>query len=257
MRDGVFERMVGRTNMHPVQGLERLEERLASPHGIFRQPQTIIHSMIRDGAPTAPSWDLDRAFAGMEKRLPTSDVLEGLLETAPADTVTLAWIVDRLRDRSFGIVVLLIAVVALVPGISPLAGVLLAVIAAQMILGRPAPALPGFVASRSLSTARLTRLVGRIAPILRWIERFLRPRWHTPFEATKRAIGGVTLLLSATLLAPIPFSHLIPATVTMLLAFAFLEEDGILLAIALGAAVVSLLITVAAAWGTIEASLAL
>jgi hypothetical protein len=32
-----------------------------------------------------------------------------------------------------------------------------------------------------------------------------------------------------TLLAPVPFSQVIPALVIMLLAFAFLEEDGVLL----------------------------
>lgn len=193
----------------------------------------------------------------MDKRVPTSDVLENLLKAAPPDLVTLDWIVARLSDRSFGLVILLIAVVALVPGASPLAGILLAIIAFQMILGRAGPVLPRFVARRRLSTARLARLIRRIVPALRRIERLVRPRWHTPFEATKRAIGVVTLLLSATLFAPIPFSQLIPGAVTVLLAFAFLEEDGILLAIALAAAILSLLITAAAAWGTIEASLAL
>lgn len=193
----------------------------------------------------------------MDKRVPTSDVLENLLKAAPQDLVTLDWIVTRLNDRSFGLVILLIAVVALVPGASPLAGILLAIMAFQMVLGRSGPALPGFVARRGLSTARLSRLIRRVVPMLRRIERLVRPRWHTPFEATKRAIGVVILLLSATLFAPIPFSQLIPGGVTALLAFAFLEEDGILLAIALAAAILSLLITAAAAWGTIEASLAL
>ena len=72
------------------------------------------------------------------------------------------------------------------------------------------------------------------------MERVVRPRWRTPFEATKRVLGLVILLLGATLLAPLPFSHIIPAVVVMLLAFAFLEEDGVLLCIALAAAVISL-----------------
>jgi hypothetical protein len=105
----------------------------------------------------------------MDKRVPTSNVLEDLLKAAPPGPVTLEWIMARLSERSFGIVILLIA----------------------------------------------------------------------------------------TLFAPIPFSQLIPAAVTALLAFAFLEEDGILLAVALGAAVLSLGITAITAWGTIEASLAL
>jgi hypothetical protein len=165
----------------------------------------------------------------MEKRVPTSVVLEGLLQNAPLDCVTLDWIVDHLSERSFGIVMLLIALVALIPGASPLAGILLATIAFQMILARPGPILPRNVAARRLSTPQLARLCERVVAVLKRIERLVRPRRHTPFEATKRAIGFVILLLSATLLAPIPFSHVIPALVIMLLAFAFLESDGVLL----------------------------
>jgi hypothetical protein len=89
------------------------------------------------------------------------------------------------------------------------------------------------------------------------LERVVRPRWRTPFEATKRVVGLVVLLLGATLLAPVPFSHVIPAFVIMLLAFAFLEEDGVLLCLALAAATISLFVTIAAVWGTIEGSLLL
>ncbi|MDA0703861.1 MAG: hypothetical protein O3A96_11595 [Proteobacteria bacterium] len=38
-------------------------------------------------------------------------MLENLLKAAPPDLVTLDWIVARLSDRSFGLVILLIAVV--------------------------------------------------------------------------------------------------------------------------------------------------
>ena len=193
----------------------------------------------------------------MDRRVPTSAVLEGLLEDAPPDQVTLNWILDRLRARSFGIAMLMIALVALLPGASPIMGILLAVPAIQMILARPAPVLPRFIAGRRVSSARLARLIGRVAPVLKRMERLVRPRLRTPFEATKRVVGLVILLLGATLLTPIPFSHVIPALVVMLLAVALLEEDGVLLCLALVAAVISLSVTAAAVWGTIEASLLL
>jgi hypothetical protein len=126
-----------------------------------------------------------------------------------------------------------------------------------MMMARPAPVLPRIIAGRKISTPRFVRLLHRVIPILKRMERVVRPRWRTPFEATKRVLGLVILLLGATLLAPIPFSHIIPAVVVMLLAFAFLEEDGVLLCIALAAAVISLSITIAAVWGTIEGSLLL
>ena len=186
-------------------------------------------------------------------RVPTSAILENLLNAAPDEQVSLAWIVENLRDRSFGIVILLVALVGLVPGVSPVAGILLAIPAIQMMLGREEPVLPRRLAARRLSKARLARLIRRLSPILQRLERIVRPRWTTPFGATKRTVGLVVLFLGVTFLAPLPFSHFIPIFVTMLIAFAFLEEDGLLLCVALAAALMSFAITGVAIWGAIEA----
>ncbi len=191
------------------------------------------------------------------RRIPTSAILERLVRDAPADAVTLAWIVGQLRERSFGIVMLIVALVGLVPGASLFVGVLLAVPAVQMMLGHAEPVLPGRVMARRVSTARLARLLERVIPLMKRLERIVRPRWTTPFRTTQRVVGFAILLLGGTLLAPIPFSHVIPILTIVLLAFAFLEKDGVLLAIALGGALVSLAITAAAVWGTVEAGLAI
>lgn len=187
-----------------------------------------------------------------EPREPTSAVLDRLLKGAPDEDVTLAWLIAGLRERSFGIVMLILGLVALIPGASGVVGVLLMIPAVQMMLARKAPAFPGFLARRRISKRKLARLVARINPILRRIERVVRPRWATPFEATKMAVGLVVLLLAATLLAPIPFSNVIPGLVIVLLSFAYIEEDGIALCIALAAALASLAIVAATVWAALR-----
>lgn len=152
---------------------------------------------------------------------------------------------------------LLVAVVGLVPGTSPFVGILLAIPAIQMMRGRTEPVLPRRIAIRKISTPRLARLLNCVIPTLRFLERIVKPRWNTPFEPTKRVIGTVILLLGATLLAPIPFSHYVPVFVIILLAFAYLEEDGVLLVVGLIAAALSIALTAAAIWGTLEAGLLL
>ena len=123
-----------------------------------------------------------------------------------------------------------------------------------MMVARQHPVLPRFIAARPMATRRLARVVNYAVPLLRAMERFIRPRWRTPFEATKRVVGIVLLLLGATLVAPIPFSNVIPALAIALVAFAYLEEDGVLLLLALATAAVSLAITGAAVWGTVRAT---
>lgn len=72
------------------------------------------------------------------EREPTSTVLDRLLTGAPDAEVSLGWLIDGLRERSFGIVMLILGLIALVPGASGIVGVLLMTPAAQMILTRKA-----------------------------------------------------------------------------------------------------------------------
>jgi hypothetical protein len=186
--------------------------------------------------------------------VPTSEILDRLLKLlkdASPDHVTVAWLFGSLRERSFGIMLLLIALGGLIPGVVVLAGLALLIPAFQMILARPFPVLPGFIASRRFSTRSVACLIYYATPPLRWLERFTYPRWPTPFETTKRVIGVVVFLLALTLLFPLPFFYVIPSFVIMLIAFAFLERDGVLLSISLLLAIISVAITAATVWATI------
>jgi len=185
---------------------------------------------------------------------PTSVVLDGLLDQAPAEQVSLDWLMVRLGDRSFGLVLLLLALLGLLPGVSAVAGVLLVVPAVQMLLARPGPVFPRRVAARRFEARRLARVVRRVVPVLRWLERFIRPRWPTPFEATKRVVGGVTLLLSGLLLAPVPLSNVPPGLAIALIAVAYLEEDGVVLCAALAAALLMLAVAGAVTWEAMSAA---
>jgi hypothetical protein len=168
----------------------------------------------------------------------TSVVLQQLRDEAPKDYVTLGWLLGRLHKRSFGMVTLVLALLATVPGVSIVAGLLLVIPAFQMILGKPAPTFPRWVAARPLPTRYIAALLRRVIPVLGFVEQMIRPRWDTPFEATKRLVGVVVVILScAIVLAPIPLTSVVPALVIALIALAYLEEDGLLLLIALVAAV--------------------
>jgi hypothetical protein len=157
-----------------------------------------------------------------------------------------------LRKRSFGIIMLLLALVATVPGLSIVAGLLLMIPAFQMIAGKPAPVFPRRIATRALPTRHLAAVVQRSVPLLRYLEKVVHPRWHTPLEATKRLVGAVVVVLSVTLVfIPIPMSNVVPALVIALISLAYLEDDGVLLSIALLAAVIVLTAATAAVWEAI------
>lgn len=159
---------------------------------------------------------------------------------------------SRMHKRSFGLIMLLLAVVAVAPGVSIVAGLLLMIPAFQMIAGRNMPAFPRRIAARPMPTRHLAALVQRAVPVLKFLEKVIHPRWPTPLDATKRVVGAVVVLLNITLLfTPVPLSNVVPALVIALISLAYLEEDGLLLSIALLASVVVLAIELAAIWQTI------
>jgi hypothetical protein len=174
-------------------------------------------------------------------------VLQRLHDGVPTGHFTLGWLMHSLHKRSFGIIMLLIALVAIAPGLSIAAGLLLMIPAFQMIIGKAAPVFPRRIATHPLPTQHLAAVVQRSIPVLRYLEKVVHPRWHTPLQATKRLVGTVVLMLSATLVfIPIPLSNVVPALTIALIALAYIEEDGILLSIALLAAAIGLAVATAA-----------
>lgn len=154
-----------------------------------------------------------------------------------------------LHKYSFGIIMLLLAVVAIAPGLSIVAGLLLMIPALQMIAGQTSPAFPRRIANHPLPTRHLDALVQRAVPALRYLEKVIHPRWPTPHQATKRLVGAIVVILSAILVViPIPLSNVVPALVIALISLAYLEEDGLLLSIALFAAIIVLTVVMMAVW---------
>jgi hypothetical protein len=184
--------------------------------------------------------------------VPASLLLQRLHDEAPTDHFTLGWLMSRMHKRSFGLIMLLLAVVAIAPGVSIVAGLLLMIPAFQMIAGRNMPVFPSGIAARPMPTRHLAALVQRAVPVLRYLEKLIHPRWPTPLDATKRLVGTVVVLLNIALLfTPVPLSNVVPALVIALISLAYLEEDGLLLSIALLASVVLLTVELAAVWETV------
>lgn len=205
---------------------------------------------LRSGSERAPRSKSRRATSlpPIDPGTPTSTILQNLLLRAPGETVTLGWLMSHLGRRSFGIILLLLGLLACLPGVSAVAGILIAIPAYQMIVGRSGPAFPRFFASRTFKKQRLAAILVRAVPVLRFLEKFIRPRWHMPFETTKRVVGGAVLFVGALLFVPVPLSNVPPALAIVLLAFAYLEEDGVLLSATLFIIVVLFLVAAGVAW---------
>jgi hypothetical protein len=180
-----------------------------------------------------------------------SVVLQQMHDEAQSDHVTLGWLMGRLRKRSYGMIMLVLALVATVPGVCIVAGLLLMIPAFQMIAGHPAPKFPRRIADRSLPTKHFAALLKLAIPVLKCLEKMTHPRWPNVLEATKRLVGlTVVTLSSVVVFAPIPLANIVPSLVIALISLAYLEEDGLVLLIGLFAAIVVLTVALVGVWET-------
>jgi hypothetical protein len=190
--------------------------------------------------------------ADTKKRGLSSRVLEEVIRQAPSDYVTIGWLTSTLHRDSFGIVMLCLGLLATTPVGSTVPGLILAVMAVQLIVGRGKPTFPPFIMTRRLPTRQLLRLGGLAMHVLKHLEKVVHPRWPRAFEAAKRAVGIMVLLLTLVLiLTPVPLSNVGPAMVISLISLAYVEEDGLLLSVGFLAATILIGLGSAAIWGTI------
>ena len=185
-----------------------------------------------------------------QKRGPSSQVLQEIIRQAPAEYVTVGWLTSH--RHSFGIVLLCLGLLATTPVGSTVPGLILAVMAVQLIVGRAEPVFPHFIMTRRLPTKQLLRLGDRAIHVLKYLERAVHPRWPMTFEVAKRAVGVMVLLLTIVLLlTPVPLSNVAPAMVISLISLAYIEEDGLLLSVGFLAAIILIGLGSAAVWGAI------
>jgi len=95
-----------------------------------------------------------------------------------------------------------------------------------MMLGHSSPTFPQFLSKRSFDFGRFKRFTDKMQPALRAIEALSRPRWVLPHALTGRLVGAFVFALAMSAMWPLPLVNVIPGVVIVLIAVAYLQEDG-------------------------------
>jgi hypothetical protein len=158
-----------------------------------------------------------------------SALLGQLVDTHPTDRITPDDLATHLRDRAFGGLLLVLALVNFVAvGATAVTGIPLVLLALQMAAGRQKPWWPESVRRRGMAKSSLAALLKRVAPWERRIEFILRPRLpRLTSHRGMRVIGAVCVVLSVLVWLPIPLGNHIPSAVISLFALALIYRDGL------------------------------
>lgn len=149
--------------------------------------------------------------------------------------VTVADIHDVVGQRSFGPFLFIPAIFELsplggVPGVPTLLGLIVVITAVQMIVGRDHFWLPGFLARRSVRGERIEPAMHKIRPVVRFIDKGLRPRLQRiTNQPWNRAVAGLCVLC-AVIVPPLelfPFLSSGPFAAIALIGLGLMGHDGV------------------------------
>jgi hypothetical protein len=182
----------------------------------------------------------------------TSQALGRLLEETPPDRISVGWIAAQLESRSFGFLMLVLALAGLAPGIASVSGFLLAIPSLQMIAGHRTLVLPEFLSNCSASTAGFAKWVRRIIPVFAAIERIVPAGVHGRLAGATRLIGVIDLLLAIAIIMPVPFAYIPPTLAIIAISFAQIEDSVALLAIAFAIAALAIFFVGLVSWEVLE-----
>jgi hypothetical protein len=173
----------------------------------------------------------------------TSVMLRRLIDNVPPDHFTLDWLISSMPDRSYGVVVLFLALFSFIPVIGVFTRLMIMFLALQIIWGRRSPAFPRHMMVRKFSSRHLKQLPPFAFRALTRIEKSIRPRW-APLLSGRRLSGMILFLVSlVSLILPVPFANVPAAAIIALMALAYLEHDGLLLLVAQSAGIGFLALT--------------
>ncbi len=157
-----------------------------------------------------------------------------IAETLSDRVVTVGELADRVAQRGFGLIMIILALPTMIPVLPPgsaaFVGLVYIVLAAQMLIGLQRPWLPARVRRYQISARAVQALQKRGIPFLRRIEQFTQPRrlW-IPDAVLTRVVAIAMLLLGIVLFSPLPFLNTPPALTVLILGIGLLNRDPIFL----------------------------
>ena len=180
-------------------------------------------------------------------------------ETEQPPTVTLVDILAIAQERVFGFLFVLLALPSALPvpapGYSIPFGIVIFLLAVQLMRGAQQPWMPQRFAKHPIPLQQVQGILKTGLPWLKRIEAITRPR-YTPIctSVTGRLVMGCAIALMAiSMMIPIPGTNTLPAIGIFVTGFGLLEDDGAIslagLVLCLCGAAVSISILAAVIWG--------
>ncbi len=176
------------------------------------------------------------------QRLP--DILDRLAESADGSQVSLEQLLDAFGRRSFGPMLLVPALIALlptgaIPGMSIVTGSLIILVGVQMLLPVDQPWFPSALRRIRLGRERFDKSIESARPWTRRLNRLVGPRLEFMAEPPVNYVTALVCIAMGVMMFPLallPFAVAIPAGTVVLLALGVTTRDGLVISLGLASA---------------------
>jgi hypothetical protein len=160
------------------------------------------------------------------------EVLKHIDATADASGLSMAAIVDRLDERAFGLLILLLAIPCLVPGLpgAQIIAIPIALLALQIMVGRREPWLPRWFMQAHVKKSWIAAIAAFADQRLRWTERLARPRLRFLASGVGERLAALFMTFAAVTVM-LPITNTIPSLALTLMSIGLIQRDGLFTAL--------------------------
>jgi hypothetical protein len=162
-----------------------------------------------------------------------ADTLESTLASEHEHGPSIGEITEAVGEKGFGLLLVVLSLPSALPvpapGYSTPFGIVIALIALQMLLGRPVVWLPARLKRIRLKPSLAKKMIGAATKFLRAVEHLIRPRqlWIRS-RVGQSGLAIVIIIMACLMILPIPLTNTFPAMVIFLIGIGLSEDDGLL-----------------------------
>ncbi|UTF59214.1 exopolysaccharide biosynthesis protein [Gilvimarinus sp. DA14] len=163
--------------------------------------------------------------------------IEQIEDAERGEKIHVGKVMEAFSSRGFGPLLLLPSLITFlptggIPGVPAVCGVLIILIAVQLLLGRSRPWIPSRLEKLGVDRERFVKLLDKSKRFTQKIDKVIRPRYQflsEPLAIRCEAVLIIALAASLIPLGPIPFAAAIPSGILVLISLGIVSRDGLLI----------------------------
>ena len=148
------------------------------------------------------------------------------------ESLSLKKVMNQTHESVFGFLLALLALPSALPipapGYSIPFGVVIILLALQIIMGRKSPWFPEKIENKEVSIIKLKGGIKKIKTFITFFEKLIKPRLSWVYSRGQNLFGFIILLCGISMLIPIPGTNTVPALGVFIMGLGMIEEDGLI-----------------------------